>query len=71
MATYGRISSFDSTVESWSQYVERVQLYFEANDVPAEKKKAIFLTLVGPVVYKLLRSLIAPASTESKTLEQI
>lgn len=46
MATYGQISVFDAAVESWSQYVEKLEHFVLANDVTVEKKKAILLTLV-------------------------
>ena len=37
-----------------------------ANDiVDAEKKRAVFLSEVGPATYKLLGDLLAPASPET------
>ena len=36
-------------------YVERVELYFEANDTAEEKKSAIFLSAIGQKAYDLLR----------------
>ncbi|KAG8173795.1 hypothetical protein JTE90_015579 [Oedothorax gibbosus] len=62
---------YDQAVETWSEYVERVNCFFDANDVKDEKKASIFLTIVGPAVYKLLRSLVAPATVKEKTFTQI
>ena len=33
MATYGKISEFKESEESWTQYVERLEQYFLANEV--------------------------------------
>ena len=32
MATYGRIEEYDET-EEWPQYIERMDHYFEANEI--------------------------------------
>ncbi|KAG8179018.1 hypothetical protein JTE90_011965 [Oedothorax gibbosus] len=68
---FGKLAEYDQAVETWSEYVERVNCFFDANDVKDEKKASIFLTIVGPVVYKLLRSLVAPATVKEKTFTQI
>ena len=61
MATYGRIQDFDSAKENWVEYEERLNFFFAANNATnADKKRAIFLTVVGPSTYKLLRGLVAP-----------
>ena len=55
METYGRIQEFDSAKENWVEYEERLTFFFAANNVTnADKKRAIFLTVVGPSTYKLL-----------------
>ncbi|ETW97248.1 MAG: hypothetical protein ETSY2_44955 [Candidatus Entotheonella gemina] len=59
MATHGTIKPFNSQVDDWPTYIERLQYYFVANDVnDAEKKRAILLTVCGTPTYKLLRSLV-------------
>ncbi|KAG8189319.1 hypothetical protein JTE90_021826 [Oedothorax gibbosus] len=68
---FGKLAEYDQAVETWSEYVERVNYFFDANDVKDEKKASIFLTIVGPAVYKLLRSLVAPATVKEKTFTQI
>ena len=47
MATFGQIQEFRPESESFAAYVERVQLFFTANDIPDEKKTAVFLSVVG------------------------
>ena len=48
MALLGRIYSFDLKTGNVTEYIERVEQYFVANDVTDEKKQtAIFLTVIG------------------------
>ena len=62
---HGWIDQFDPEQEEWPQYVERLDQFFEANDLSGEdkatKRRATFLTVIGPGPYNLLRSLISPA----------
>ena len=61
MATHGRLGDFDSTQEDWESYVERLELYFTANDVSdAGKRRAIFLSTCGAATYRLIKSVLAP-----------
>ena len=50
----GRIDPFDKTIESWGNYVERLEQYFEANEVENTKKVSSLLTLIGGKTYSLL-----------------
>ena len=74
MAVSGQIGNFDPQVEEWTEYVERLDLFMEANSVWAKaKNRAVFLTFIGPSVYKLLRNLLAPdkpADMEYETLQE-
>ena len=71
-AVYGRIGEFDSTKEEWPQYVERLNHLFEANGInEAEKKRAIFLTVIGPETYRLVRSLVHPAQPGDKSYAEL
>jgi hypothetical protein len=38
--------------------VERLEQYFEANDIEDEKKMAIFVSVIGPCAYGILRNLV-------------
>ena len=45
MATgnFGTLSDYDNDKDDWQSYVERLELFFTANDVAdAQKKKAFF-----------------------------
>ena len=48
---------FNPESEKVSTYLERVQLYLEANGVGDNKKVAVLLTVVGSKCYGLLESL--------------
>ena len=79
----GRIGEYDSTKETFTAYCERTELFFLANDISVdgkgdaekkkiqERKKAIFLTEVGPEIYSVLCSMISPQKPKDKTFEEI
>ena len=72
MATYGKLKEFDSTRENWINYVERLELFFTANDIDdATKKKAIFLSASGSETYALCRNLCAPANPSAKSYDEL
>ena len=68
MAVYGVVDQYDlNGKEKITEYVERLEQYFYANDIEdAKKQTAIFLTVVGAETYSLLRSLLSPTSPHSK-----
>ena len=71
----GHIETFDPDTDKWPQYVERMEEMFRANDLTgdtkAEKRRSIFLSVVGKLTYKILRSLLAPVKPSEKTFEQL
>ena len=71
MATYGRIDEYDES-EEWTQYVERMDHYFEANDIEdKDKKRSIFLSVIGAKTYKLMRGLIRPEVPNKLSYEEL
>ena len=69
--TIGKLSEFDPTSDSVSAYVERANLFFEANEIAAAKRVAVFLSAIGGGTYSLLRNLLAPTLPREKTLDEI
>ena len=68
-AVFGRIDEFNSKKEDWPQYVEHLDHFFAANGITdADKKQSIFLTVIGPATFRLLRSLLHPTKLEAKEL---
>ncbi|KAK8786159.1 hypothetical protein V5799_007476 [Amblyomma americanum] len=71
MAKVGKIDTFDERSDSFESYLERFELYVLANDVAEGKKLAVFLTVVGPRVYEVLKNLLVPNSPASKTYDEV
>ena len=57
--------------EEWSQYAERLDHFLSANAIADEKKKDVFLSVIGPQTYKLLKSLVAPAKPGEKEYNRL
>ena len=73
MATLlGKLEEYDRSTEDWTQYVERMDHFFDANEiVDVRKKKSVFLAVVGPTTYALLQNLVAPAKPGDKTFVEL
>ena len=56
----GSIGEFHESQEPWSQYVQRLEQFFAANDNPDSKKAAVFLATIGPNAFHILSNLVAP-----------
>ena len=74
----GQIEPFDPDTDDWLQYVERMEQMFIANDLTgaekaekAEKRRSIFLSVIGKRTYGILRSLLSPDRPATKTLEEL
>ena len=60
--TFGNIDEFDSAREDWPQYEEWLGHFFTANNIDdADKKRAVFLTVIGAATYKLPCNLMSPS----------
>ena len=66
-----RFGEFDAASEIWTEYVERLEQHFIANDITAtEKKRATLISSVGRPTYHLMRSLTAPIKPKEKSFEE-
>ena len=71
-APFGRIDEFQPTKETFTEYEERLNFFFEANDVTNDaKKRAIFLTVVGPTQFRLLKDLSQPRSVSELSFPEL
>ena len=52
--TVGKLEAFDPRRHNFSKYVQRVQLYFKANNITGDHKKAVFLSALGYETYEIL-----------------
>ena len=66
---HGRLNEFYVENETVTAYMERVELYFDANDVADDKKVPVLLSNIGAKMYGLLRSLAALKAPKEKTLD--
>ena len=60
-AVHGAITPFDPDNDEWTEYIERLQFYFAANNIrDGAKQKAILLSNCGASTFRLLRSIVLP-----------
>ena len=70
-AIAGHLEPFDSEVKSIVVYLERVELYFAANEIMADKRVPVFLNLFGRENYSLLRSILLPQKPVEQPLKRL
>ena len=71
-SNHGHIGEFNSQLEDWHSYTERLQNYFIANDIKSEaKQRVILLSVCGPHTYKLIRSLLSPQEPKDVSFANI
>ena len=68
MTSFGKIDVFNPEVEEFSAYLERIELYFEANGI---REVPVFLSLLGAKTYSLLRTLVAPSSPREQSFKDL
>ena len=66
-----RIGEFDEEKENWVSYMERLEAFFIANQVPDDRKVPVVLTVMGPKTYAILKSLVAPEQPSDRSFAQI
>ena len=74
MATgnYGKLSEYGSSKENWQSYIERLELYFTANDIDdEEKRKDMLLTSCSIECYHLFKGLTTPRKPVDKTFIEL
>lgn len=69
-ATIGTIGPYQES-EDFDTYVDRVELFFEANSIDDAKKVATFLSIVGAQVYGLVQNLTSPKKPKECTYKEI
>ena len=72
MATHvGTIKEFQPDSDTIKDYLERVQLYIEANAITEDRQRAVLLSVMGRKTYSTLSNLLAPKLPREKTYEEI
>lgn len=71
MSLIGEIPTFYPYGDDWQVYTERLEQFFELNDVNDDKKKAILITTSNSEVYKILRDVCHPVLPKDKTFDEL
>ena len=73
MASFGKIGEFFPDEETISNYLERVEIFFQANGIAEDenKKVPVFLSIAGGDIYALLQSLVSPVKPQEKTFAKL
>ena len=70
--TFGQLQEFDRSKEEWQQYEKRLGHFFVANEiVDDDKKRAVFLSIVGVSTYRLLHNLVSPKKPGEKSFVEL
>ena len=71
-ALLGQLSAFNQEEETISAYLERTNIFFEANKIEEDKQKVtLFLTAIGAKTYGLLRDLLSPEALMTQSFKQL
>ena len=57
--TFGQIQEFSPEIEPIEAYIERVKLYFEANNIGADRHVAVFLCDWREELYPFVQLLVS------------
>lgn len=69
--TIGTLPEFYGQADDWNVYEERLDQFFEVNDIPEAKRTAVLISCVGSNTYKTLRDLCHPALPKNKEFEEL
>ena len=66
----GNLSTYNKDSDL-SSYLDRFNFYIEANGIDDDRRKAVFLTVVGESTFSLIKDLIHPTTIQDTTFEKI
>ncbi|XP_060771406.1 uncharacterized protein LOC132882151 [Neoarius graeffei] len=68
----GTLTAFDSQAQTWEEYCEVLEHFFEANEIAdGGRKRAILLSSVGSKTYSLMRNLLSPDKPGAKSYKDL
>ena len=70
-AVYGHVGPFDENTEKFADYAGRYEAFMVANEIAEDRQVHVFLAVVGPQAYKLLKNLCDPDNPNSKSYEEL
>jgi len=69
--TIGNITEFKPESEKIEAYLERVQLFFEANGIKEDKQVPVLLAVIGSTTYNRLSDLVAPKKPRDLSIVEL
>ena len=67
----GAMKEYDEGKEDFSTYLERLDQWYDANDINDGKKVSVFISLIGSTTYQVLKDLCAPDLHKTKTFDEL
>ena len=67
----GKLDEYVAEKKSFTNYVERVEQFFEANAIAVGKQKAVFLATCGASTYETLKNLCLPSEVKDVSFSEI
>uniref|UniRef100_A0A2M3Z3X0 Putative transcription factor spt20 n=1 Tax=Anopheles braziliensis TaxID=58242 RepID=A0A2M3Z3X0_9DIPT len=67
----GTIPEFTVELDDWNVYYERLEQFFEVNEITPEKRSAFLISCIGSQAYKSLRDLCHPALPKDRPFEEL
>lgn len=69
--TIGTIPEFIVNCDDWNVYYERLEQFFEVNEIADEKRSAFLISCIGSYAYKSLRDLCHPTLPKDRPFEEL
>lgn len=66
-----KIVEFDLKTQNFESYLERFEHFVTAKDIAEAKRLPVFLTVIGPEAYEVLRSLVVPEAPGQKSYKGV
>ena len=70
-AIVGKLQPFKPDVEKFSIFVDRLQIFFDANSVPAAKRVPVFLSVLDQKLFGILHDHFAPAKPSAQSFDAL
>ena len=67
----GKLDEYVAEKESFTNYVERIEQFFEPNAIAVGKQKAVFLATCGASTYETLKNLCLPSEVKNVSYSEI
>uniref|UniRef100_A0A8C9XTX2 Retrotransposon gag domain-containing protein n=1 Tax=Sander lucioperca TaxID=283035 RepID=A0A8C9XTX2_SANLU len=72
MATIGTLAVFDARNQTWEEYCEILEQFYEANQIDnGDRQRAILISVVGASTYSLMRNLLSQEKPKDKTYQEL